>query len=217
MRPYYVLCLLVLSLILILNSSGTAAPTTPAPIKRVLTKINATSASGLSLELTSNKLELTDISGDSAATFPVDPDSLSITPTVSVQYTTQQHVRKYISAKQVWLLTDATGEGVKLLNNTLRSLIIVSSIDRTLTLRCGAQSFHVPAHSLFLFNNPPQRVVLDFGDNWTAFYGSYKQTLSPIDSPTLVVVSDNQEGIPNGLPEIVEGKIFDQSLSLESS
>jgi hypothetical protein len=211
MRPFTSLSLLALILGFVpMLCWATSAPA----VKVILTKIDATGSAGLCLTLADNKLVLKDVAGDTATSFPVDASTLKVTPIVVVDDKIVKKVRKDLAANQAWMLEDSTREGVKIVNNTLRTLIVISRIDRSSTLDYGKVQFNVPGHSLFILNVPPAGGSLNLGGNWVAFYGSYRQNLPVVTRPIYLEISPNSEGIDNGAPEIDEGAIFSSSFDL---
>jgi hypothetical protein len=220
MRPILLLSIAAFTFLRIAAAISDPLPASPLPpnlavVKVVLTKINATQSVGLCLIAKKNKLSLSTLSGYEPTSFAVQSASLKIVPHVKVKFGTFKGRRNYSSAKQTWTITDTTGEGVKIENDTVRTLIIISRIDKTLTFISKRQTISIPPHSIVLINNPPGDGVLDFGANeWLGYSGRYRQKMSPIPAPTLVVVSPNASGITGGFPAIDEGRIFDTTLDL---
>jgi|GEM_PF-6680490 hypothetical protein len=196
------------------SSSFADQPSAPAPVKRVLTKIDATGITGLFLVQVKDTLVLRNLQGQTAKSFLAEAATLKITPTVKVDYKMVKNVRAYQQATQTWLLTDETGEGVKIENDTLKTLIIVSEIDQPTTIIASGKKIVVPGHTFMFINNPAPKETLDLGGNWTAYYGDYSEKLPAIVQPTLVEISPNNEGIHNGLPVLEVGSIFGKDLSL---
>ena len=207
-------CIFVVIALLIADQSCFGySPVKPAPLKVLFTKIDATRSTGL----TQNTLQLRTVAGDFAAAFPVRSDSVTIRPDVSDNYQIDGHVRRYISAKQTWKIVDSTGEGVGIENDMLRTLIIVSAVDREVFVREGGRLLVVPGHSFFLLNNPSQDAVLDMGTKpWRGYNGHYLEKLSSISVPTLIQITPNAQGITEGFPSINEGSIIDSTMDFGS-
>jgi hypothetical protein len=203
----------------IMQTSHAADSHNRAPVKVmvVLTKIDSTDAQGLCFVIKKNVIALQSIGGYAAKYFSVQPNTVKIHPHLTETSKTVAGIRKYLSVKQTWNITDSLGAGVKVTNNNIRSLIIISKIERPVSLMCRSQTYTVPGHSFFLVNNPPISAKLDLGSGWTAYYGSYSQKMEPIDSPTIVEIMPNAEGISGGLPEIIEGTIADKIIDMGTS
>ena len=207
---------LILAILLFLAAAAVFADDNPPapPVKLVLTKIDATGSAGLCLTQSKDFLVLKNLQGAVATSFVAQESTVKVTPAVAVQDKTINKTREYISATQTWSLTDASGEGIKVTNNTLKTLVIVSQIDKAVALKYGVRQVLVPGHSFMLVNNPPKDLVLDLGSTWTAFYGQYTEKLSTVVQPTLVEISPNGEGIENGLPVLNITSIFGEPLRL---
>jgi hypothetical protein len=209
--------LLPLSAACLIACAGIAlsAPTKITKKKIFLTRINATSAVGLCLHLSGNVLALDNLSGDRATAFAIAPSTLSMRPSVQVKYEIKNRKRLYEWAKQSWKLTDATGEGVDILDNSLQTLVIVSRVDHSVSFISAGAVYPVPGHSFVLVNDPPRGSVLDYGSTgWLGFTGHYREKMWPIVQPTEVIISPNDNGITNGFPSITEDTHCDESISL---
>ncbi len=216
MRLFSIICSALLTFLVLAASFG-ASPTVQPPFKRYLTKIDATGTAGLYFLLGSNILTLKNLQGQTATTFNVEASTLKVNPTVTVAMKNTSGSRIYTSAKQTWALTDESGEGVDITNNTLSTLIIVSMIDRPVNLNLGGSQYKVLGHSFMLINNPSAPGKLVLGSGWTAYYGSITEKLPTILSPTLIEIQPNEAGIINGVPVLSESKIFGQPLTLSGS
>jgi hypothetical protein len=216
----YVMCLsatyFALFVAVVLAAVPASRSAQPAPTKDVLRRIDATEADGLCLRAAGATIALTTLGGETAASFPIDKTSLMVNPVVHTKFTSINRKRKYLSASQVWNLTDKSGEGVKISDDTVRTLIVISRIDQTLTLRNGdGTNYRIPGHSFVLLNNPAPTATLDYsGTNWLGTGNTYKEKMWPIVQPTEVIVSPNDSGLNGGFPSVVEDTHCDQPTDL---